>query len=234
MGPSSLAGLAMFDWLASAFQPSVPIPWEQFLPRLAVAFVLGAVVAFIYWLTQRGQKTFVPGFLTTLVLLSILIAAVTQVIGENSARAFSLVGALAIIRFRTLVEDTRDTAFVIFAVVVGMAVGGGYLYIALVSIAFVGLASLALRQFSSPHEQIAPELLLTMRLGLGSNPESLLREPFAKHIISYTLRATATARQGAALDLTYAIKLRNELDALTLVRDLNACEGVQNVELRRQ
>ena len=48
---------------------------------------------------------------------------VTQVIGDNVARAFSLVGALSIVRFRTVVRDTQDTAFVIFAVVVGMAVG---------------------------------------------------------------------------------------------------------------
>src|SRR2546430_13730647 len=45
----------------------------------------------------------------------------TQVIGDNVARAFSLVGALSIVRFRTVVRDTQDTAYVIFAVVVGMA-----------------------------------------------------------------------------------------------------------------
>ena len=48
---------------------------------------------------------------------------VSMVIGNEIARAFSLVGALSIVRFRTVVEDTRDTAFVIFAVVVGMALG---------------------------------------------------------------------------------------------------------------
>ena len=53
----------------------------------------------------------------------VLIALVTQVIGSSVARAFSLVGALAIVRFRTLVEDMRDTTFVIAAVAVGMEVG---------------------------------------------------------------------------------------------------------------
>ena len=62
-------------------------------------------------------------FTVTLVLLTILIAMVTQVIGDNVARAFSLVGALSIVRFRTVVRDTQDTAYVIFAVAVGMAVG---------------------------------------------------------------------------------------------------------------
>ena len=56
-------------------------------------------------------------------LLSALIAMVAQVVGNNAALAFSLVGALSIVRFRTVVRDTEDTAFVIFAVVVGMSVG---------------------------------------------------------------------------------------------------------------
>jgi hypothetical protein len=57
---------------------------------------------------------------TTLIFLAILIAAVTQVISDNVA-GLSLVGALGIVRFRTVVR-TRETAFVIFSVVVGMAV----------------------------------------------------------------------------------------------------------------
>ena len=74
-------------------------------------------------------------------LLSILIAMVTQVIGDNVARAFSLVGALSIVRFRTVVRDTVDTAFVIFAVAVGMAVGANHPSVALSGIAIVGLAA---------------------------------------------------------------------------------------------
>ena len=56
-------------------------------------------------------------------MLAIMIALVTQVVGNNAARAFSLVGALSIVRFRTVVRDIEDTAFVIFAVAIGMAAG---------------------------------------------------------------------------------------------------------------
>jgi len=63
---------------------------------------------------------------------------VTQVIGDNVARAFSLVGALSIVRFRTVVRDTQDTAYVIFAVVVGMAVGANDLWVSLIGIGVVG------------------------------------------------------------------------------------------------
>src|SRR6476620_8494987 len=90
--------------------------------RIVFAAILGYVVSLIYRKTRKSTDV-VASFPTTLVLLCALIAMVTQVIGESVARAFSLVGALSIVRFRTVVRDTQDTAYVIFAVAVGMAVG---------------------------------------------------------------------------------------------------------------
>src|SRR4029077_20353177 len=71
--------------------------------RLTVAFALGCVVAGVYHLTQKRRDR-ATNLLPTLVLLTVLIAMVTLVIGNSVARAFSLVGALAIVRFRTVVE----------------------------------------------------------------------------------------------------------------------------------
>ena len=102
--------------------------------RLGGAALLGAVVAWIYQRTRPPSDTS-SSLAVTLVLLSILIAMVTQVIGDNVARAFSLVGALSIVRFRTVVRDTVDTAFVIFAVAIGMAAGANNTSVALSGIA---------------------------------------------------------------------------------------------------
>jgi hypothetical protein len=90
--------------------------------RLLIALALGRIVAAVYR-RSRPMGDEAESFVVTLVLLTILIAMVTQVIGDNVARAFSLVGALSIVRFRTVVRDTQDTAYVIFAVAIGMAVG---------------------------------------------------------------------------------------------------------------
>ena len=84
-------------------------------------------MAAIYFLTQRRGRAETASLVSTLVLITVLLAMVSIVIGNNTARAFGLAGVLSIIRFRTVVEDTRDTAFVIFAVITGMAVGSGLL-----------------------------------------------------------------------------------------------------------
>ncbi len=159
---------------------------------------------------------------------------VTLVIGNKVARAFSLVGALAIVRFRTVVEDTRDTAFVIFAVAVGMAVGAGFVAVPLVGIPFVALAAFLFRGGELVPVQNALDFLLTVRIGAGHDPEELLREPFAKHLEWARLLATATSRQGVALDLTYSVRLVREGAAVPLTSELNGREGVQSVELRQK
>src|SRR4051812_18029219 len=113
--------------------------------RLAMAFVLGCVVAGVYLLTHGRGRSAPAAMTPTLVPRAVLISMVTLVIGNSVARAFSLVGALAIVRFRTIVEDTRDTAFVIFAVAVGMAVGAGFLLIPIIGIPFAAAAAFLFR-----------------------------------------------------------------------------------------
>src|SRR6476646_5219681 len=93
--------------------------------RLVLAAFLGLAIAAVYR-RARPMNEEADSFTVTLVLLTILIAMVTQVIGDNVARAFSLVGALSIVRFRTVVRDTQDTAYVIFAVAIGMAIGANH------------------------------------------------------------------------------------------------------------
>src|SRR6478752_4495105 len=107
--------------------------------RLVLALALGLAIAWVYK-RARSADGEAESFGVTLVLLTILIAMVTQVIGDNVARAFSLVGALSIVRFRTVVRDTVDTAFVIFAVAVGMAVGAAHPWLAVAGIVVTGLA----------------------------------------------------------------------------------------------
>ncbi len=108
----------MPDWLTAAGSTGQGIRWDAFLGQLIAAIVLGGMVAVVYRLSHGRDAANSHMMATTLVLLSGLIAMVSIVIGDSVARAFSLVGALSIVRFRTVVDDTRDTAFVIFAVII--------------------------------------------------------------------------------------------------------------------
>jgi hypothetical protein len=223
----------MPEWLHDAFPKDVDLSLEVLAKRLLAALVLGCVVAGIYRLTRGKVGVASAGVMATLVLLAVLIAMVTLVIGNSVARAFGLVGALGIVRFRAVVEDTRDTAFVIFAVAVGMAVGAGYLTIPLVGIPFVAVAAFLFRPRDAASLPASLDFTLNVRLGAGHSPDVVLRESFAKHLERHRLTGTVTARQGAAFDLTYAVRLRREDAVIPFVTELNSLEGIQNVELRQ-
>lgn len=220
----------MPDFLAGAVEP-LPDGGVATLVRLVVAMLLGGVVALVYRGT-RGAEEAAPSFTITLVLLAILIAMVTQVIGDNVARAFSLVGALSIVRFRTVVRDTQDTAYVIFSVAVGMAVGAGHAVLAVSGIGVVALAAFLMRRGAAPIQGQHAPYVLNVRLGLGHDA-AILTPAFETYLLDRHLVSIGTARQGMALELSYRAALRTPESAGELVKALNRMEGVQSITLQR-
>jgi hypothetical protein len=222
------------DFLTSLL-PGGPIatPLTVFI-RLVIAACLGAAVAWTYTKT-RDLTDASPTFPATLVLLAVLIAMVTQVIGDNVARAFSLVGALSIVRFRTVVRDTQDTAFVIFAVVIGMAVGAGNTWVALVGLVVVGVAAAMMqpRLSATAGAGTSDTFVLTLRLATGLDLESVLGGLLDRSLDGRQLRVIKTARQGIAIDVSYATRLKAGCSPDELVKALNRIEGVQDVALTR-
>lgn len=222
----------MPDWLEDSLTDGVDLGFAVIAWRLTLSLVLGMVVAGIYRLSQRRPKTDMVPFMTTMLLLTVLIAMVTLVIGNSVARAFSLVGALSIVRFRTVVEDTRDTAFVIFAVVVGMAVGAGIPLVSIVGIPVVAVGALVANRWKPADAATERDGTLSIRLGIGGDAEHLFDAVFARHLDVVRLVSIGTARQGSALDLVYDVRLREASGTLPLVRELNSLEGVQEVAIR--
>lgn len=214
--------------------PTPAIPWgewKQIAIHLCSAFVAGLLVATIYKVT-RPRSHVTPSFPPTLVLLAILIAMVTQVIGGSVARAFGLVGALSIVRFRTVVRDTQDTAFVIFSVVVGMACGAGSYVIPAVGVVVGGIAA-ALVRTRVDIGWNDTDNTLNIRLGPGVDPAILLKTAFDKNFEAHETLSVTTAKGGAAIDYIYRVRTKVGFDPSVFVKELNQVEGVQSVELRR-
>lgn len=221
----------MPDFLTQVVASGPPISARDAAVRLLGALVLGWIVAWVYGQTRAPGRT-ADSFRGTLVLLAILIAIVTLVVGDNTARAFSLVGALSIVRFRTVVQDTRDTAFVIFAVVMGMAAGASDLWISLIGLVIVSAAAFAMRT-ATPAAALPPlGFVLNLRVGLGHDVDALVRGSFAAHVSKHRLVSMETARQGTAVEASYQIAFRADGSAEGLVKALNRTDGVQNVRLQ--
>lgn len=205
--------------------------WTDVLVRLALAGFGGLIVTLIYrGIRPKGEVN--QTFPLTLVMLAILIAGVSQVIGDNMALAFSLVGALSIVRFRTVVRDTQDTAFVIFAVVIGMAAGTGAFKTAGVTLLVGGIAAIGMASGRSK-PGVNDEHALTLRAGLGADANALLAPAFEKHLAYSRVDSVLTGKQGATLEYLYRVRLKPGSSLAEVVKELNRLEGIQNVELRR-
>lgn len=216
------------DWLLDSLHEDVKLRTDELLLRLAASFVMGCIAAGVYRLTTRDNR--MAGLLGTLVLLSVLMAVLTIVIGNSLARAFSLVGSMAIIRFRSVVENTRDTAFVMLAVVCGMACGSGYALAAAAAIPLVLLGSWLFRPRAETTAE--PGQLLILRLGTASGAEQKVQALLKDRGLNYRLAGLETVRGGAALDLKLVTAPLAANEALNLVAELNRIDGVQGVELR--
>jgi hypothetical protein len=201
------------------------------LLRLLAALGLGSVVAWIHARTSKGAEMG-ASFPATLVLLAVLIAMVTQVIGDNVARAFSLVGALSIVRFRTVVRDTRDTAFVIFAVVVGMAAGAQNLWVGGLGLAVGGAAAFALSALAkdAAPDSWTPEHVLTVRAAMAVRLEKSVGGVLDERGVRYRVLSIGTVKMATGMEGAWQIA---GAPAEDLVRELGRIEGIQDVRIER-
>ncbi|MGL6073781.1 MAG: DUF4956 domain-containing protein [Fimbriiglobus sp.] len=222
----------MPDWLRIAVDSGDSLSYETMIIRMALALFAGVVVALIYRATVGRDRKELRSLPTTLALLALLIAIVTLVIGNNVARAFGLAGVLSIVRFRTVVDDTADTAFVIFAVVLGMAMGAGYAMLALISIPVVCLA-LYVMSFFDTSRLVTPNHNLIVRFALGLDPNQVLSGVLNQYCHHHHLSTLETISKGTNLEARYSLRLKDSSTLVALLSDLAKLEGVQGVELKQ-
>ena len=108
--------------LEALAQMQVKMPIGTILLILLIAFLVSLIIYFTYKYTYSGVM-YNPRFNVSLVMITMVTTIVMVVIGSNISVSLGMVGALSIIRFRTAVKDPRDTAFIFWGVVTGLACG---------------------------------------------------------------------------------------------------------------
>ncbi len=210
-----------------------PEPWStgEIIFNCTLAFVLGLFVTWVYRTTHR-QLTISFSFLNTLVLLSMLMALVMMVIGNNIARAFGLAGAMSIIRFRTVVKDTRDTAYVFYSLGAGMACGTGNAKIALIGSLLIGLF-IGILHWTRHGAVMRNEFMVAFSMLPTDQPEEtkIYLPIFERYCRNYQLVHVKSERMGETIKLTFHISLKDAEESEVLVSELSALEGLYRVAL---
>ena len=108
--------------LEALSEMQVKMPIETVFLILVIAFIVALIIYLTYKNTYTGVM-YNPRFNVSLIMITMVTTIVMVVIGSNISVSLGMVGALSIIRFRTAVKDPRDTAFIFWAVVTGLACG---------------------------------------------------------------------------------------------------------------
>ena len=204
------------------------IPYGEMLINMALAVALGAVLAAVYRGTHKGLS-YSQSFTQTILFVTLIVAIVMMVIGSNVARAFALVGALSIIRFRTVVKDTKDTAFVFAALSVGMAAGTSNYALALLGGAFVVALALVLygTNFGALHKT---EFILRFTFDQGFDSAAYLRI-IQEQSRRANLLHLEPSGDGRLLRLTYDVTLEKDVRPERITTAMGEVEGVSEVVL---
>jgi hypothetical protein len=198
------------------------------LINMALAFALGLIISYVYKVTHKGLS-YSQSFMLTIVFVTFIVSVVMMVIGNNLARAFALVGALSIIRFRTVIKDTKDTAYIFLGLAAGMATGTSSYFLAIAGVGFFSVIAFALNatNYGSFYKS---EFLLRFRTSLGEEePEySVVIAEFAR---SSNLLHIEPSGDGKTAKLTFDILLRKEKKPEDLSRRIAEIGSLSEVVL---
>jgi hypothetical protein len=196
---------------------------------MLLAFAIGQLVGFIYIWTHQGLS-YSRTFVASLVVLPLIIAIMMTVVAGSMLVAFGLLAVFGVIRFRNVLKDTRDTTFLLWAVMEGLAVGTRAYSTALVGSAGVAAVLLYLRltSFGTRHRYDA---VLSLRLtGDGAAGTSILRQILYRYASRAEL-ATERRSTDAGADVIYRILLRDSSRCEELQSLLARTEGFENVSV---
>jgi len=200
---------------------------DEVLINLALAFVLTMCIAFTYRATHRGLS-YSQSFVLTVVLVGVITAMVIMVIGNNLARAFALVGALSIIRFRTVVKDTKDTAYVFFSLAVGLASGTSSYFIAIAGTIFMCSIAYVLDRvnFGSLHKS---EFILRFRSATDGSGDynSIINELAASSNLVHIQPSGDRTTNRITLDIV----MKKDVDPIELTSRLETTDGISEIML---
>ena len=205
---------------------------ETLLLTLLVAFLLGQLNAWCYKWTHRGVS-YSRSFTQALILITMISAFTMFIVAMNVIAAFGLLGGLAIIRYRTVVRDARDTAYILLCLVCGMAAGFGYYAIGAVGSMTANLVAFYLHQTGFGGRWQLDSLL---RFQVESPvPESALLESVLRRycrqvsLVAMDEQPSTGGPDMKRFQYAYKVRLRSPELANDLVRELRETSNVNAV-----
>lgn len=197
-----------------------------FIPSVIHIFAglfLGALSALSYWLSDNRKRPS-QNFIITMIVLPAVISVVVTMVGSNMAKAVSIAGIFALVRFRSFPGDSRDIFYVFLAMATGLAVGmncflTGFVLVVLLGIVFVVFSRLESHKFGREIK------LLKINVPENLNLKGVFDEVFKKYLIDYKMLVVKTTNMGTLFQLTYEVVPMEDIDEKAFLDELRVLNG---------
>ena len=209
------------------------IPVYSLILSLLLAFVLGQLLAWTYYFTHSGLS-YSRSFVQSLILITVVVSMVMSTIAGSFVIAVGLMGALSIIRFRNIIKDTRDIAFIFSALVIGMAAGSQRYVIAIIGTMSICIIIIYLHfsEFGShlPHNAFL-RFSFSGYIDTGHPVVKILKKFCGNYAL---ISSQSGGLDSSMVEYAYQVMLKNVSKNEQMLSELHKVEGIQNVNLTVQ
>jgi len=215
----------MHEWLRSLTEgggPSATPAAPEILMAIVFSFLLTTIIAKVYQATYRGTL-YSQDYVHSLIIFGTVVTAVMMVVQGDLATAFGIFAAFSIIRFRRALPQTRDIAFIFFAMVVGMGVGAREYALAAATTLVVALVVIVISKYDwfAPSR---PSHLLRVRVTDDLDIEPALKRCLAASTEQADLLSIESTQAGLLTELRYSLRLKPDVEPgqfLNAIREIN-------------
>ncbi|MFH0852546.1 MAG: DUF4956 domain-containing protein [bacterium] len=195
--------------------------------NILLSFALSLIITWVYKKTHRSLS-YSQSLLFTMVIICVLGSVVMMVVRNNIVGAFALLGAFSLIRFRTVIKETKDVAYIFFSLTTGVAVGTNNYMVAVLTTIILCLIILLLTKYN--FGSLAKHGALVTFIASGSFPAGGYKGLFNDYLAAYDLLQIKSLEDGSS-EYSFSVKIRDDKMTDKFVKEFRSLSGVENIEL---
>ena len=222
----------LLDFMATA-STSQSLSVQHVISALLLSFVLCSVLAKLYQLTFQSLS-YSRSFVHTIILGGMITCMVMMSMGDSIARGVGVLGALSLIRFRTVVRDPRDMMFLFAALGLGISCGAGMFAVAITGCVLLSSVIVLLHWAPFATHRRYEAMLRFLVEADNETAREDVDKILSECCSAYMLIAMREAVQGDLLEYSYQIRLIDPSYQVDIVKKLEALDTIAEVNLVMQ
>lgn len=214
----------MSNWLLNGDYGLATTDFSTLALAVLLAFACGQLVAWGYMFTHTGLS-YSRSYVNTLLHLPVLVAMVMMILANNLVIAFGLMAIFAMVRFRSVLRDTLDTAYVLAVIVIGLACGTMKFTSAIAAcLATLGIMFFTWATAFGARQRY--DVILNLQWVRPAAELEELRRLLQRHSRAVCCASQRSSDNYAGMDLSYRLLLRDPARGHELMEEVKSLRGV--------